>query len=108
MQNYYYLLVNNKMRFFFKEKYFFISKLIFLIGASPVEVDSGRGLRAEQWARFCARYSCAEVIEKCSRTRLLEKTTSCRWSHDSLSLEKAAVARAKTNPLQQSNSGCKN
>lgn len=45
--------------------------------------DTGRGLRAEQWARFCGRYVCADVIEKLSRHRLLERTTSYgRWGSE--------------------------
>lgn len=74
-------------------------------GASPVEVDSGRGMRPEQWAKFCGRYSCAEMIEKCARSRLLEKTSSCKWSNDSLALDKPAVSRSRTNPSQQQSGG---
>lgn len=45
--------------------------------------DTGRGLRAEQWARFCGRYNCADAIEKLARNRLLERTTSYgRWGSD--------------------------
>lgn len=40
-------------------------------GSSTEEIDYKRHFRAEEWARFCGRYSCAEVIEKCSRTRLI-------------------------------------
>ncbi|XP_065093757.1 uncharacterized protein LOC135714342 isoform X2 [Ochlerotatus camptorhynchus] len=29
------------------------AKLLLFAGASPVETDTGRGFRAEQWARFC-------------------------------------------------------
>ncbi|XP_075229956.1 uncharacterized protein LOC142329346 isoform X2 [Lycorma delicatula] len=52
------------------------AKLLIFAGASPTMRDTGRGLRAEQWARFCGRYVCADVIEKLSRHRLLERTTS--------------------------------
>lgn len=38
--------------------------------------DTGRGLRAEQWARYCGRYTCADVIEKYARSQLLSKTAS--------------------------------
>ena len=38
--------------------------------------DTGRGLRAEQWARYCGRYICADVIEKYARNQLLSKTAS--------------------------------
>lgn len=36
-------------------------------------MDYKRQLRAEQWARFCGRHSCAELIEKWARTRNLDK-----------------------------------
>lgn len=43
--------------------------------------DNGRGLRADQWARFCGRYVCADVIEKLARQRLLERSASYgNWS----------------------------
>lgn len=73
-----------------------------LIGASPVEIDYGRGFRAEQWSRFCGRFSCAEMIEKCARVRLLDKTTSCKWAHDLSTFDKNKVARTRTSPIQQS------
>ena len=41
---------------------------ILFSGASPVRRDYGRGLTAQQWARFCGRYLCAESIEKFVRT----------------------------------------
>lgn len=44
-----------------------------IAGSSPIEIDYKRQLRAEQWARFCGRHSCAELIEKWSRTRNLDK-----------------------------------
>lgn len=43
------------------------------LGSLPLEVDYKRQLRAEQWARFCGRHSCAELIEKWARTRNLDK-----------------------------------
>lgn len=43
------------------------------VGSSPSEIDYKRQLRAEQWARFCGRHSCAELIEKWSRARNLDK-----------------------------------
>lgn len=48
----------------------------FHVGASPMETDYKRQLRAEQWARFCGRHSCSEVIEKCSRNRPADKDKS--------------------------------
>lgn len=41
-----------------------------------METDYKRQLRAEQWARFCGRHSCSEVIEKCSRGRIVDKEKS--------------------------------
>lgn len=79
---------------------FYLQFFSIMIGASPVEIDYGRGFRAEQWSRFCGRYSCAEMIEKCARVRLLEKATSCKWSHDSLPFDKTKVTRTRTNPAQ--------
>lgn len=59
------------------------AKLLLFAGASPVETDTGRGFRAEQWARFCGRHTCAETIEQCARARLLDKSSPCgKWSHD--------------------------
>ncbi|XP_072743612.1 uncharacterized protein [Anoplolepis gracilipes] len=58
------------------------AKILLFAGANPTLRDHGRGLRAEQWARFCGRYMCAEVIERFARHRLLERTTSCRWGSE--------------------------
>lgn len=70
-----------------------------MIGASPTETDHGRRFRPDQWARFCGRYTCAEMIEKQARSRLLEKSTSCLWAHDALTLnDKNPVTRTRTNP----------
>jgi len=52
-------------------------------GASPALKDSGRGLRAEQWARFCGRFICAEVIEKFARHRVPDRTSANgRWGSE--------------------------
>lgn len=52
-------------------------------GASPSIRDAGRGLRAEQWARFCGRYICAEVIEKFARHRMPDRSTpNGRWGSE--------------------------
>lgn len=59
--------------------HFFFKKLK---GANPVEQDSGRNLRADQWARFCGRHTTAEVIEQYARNKLLERNTSSKWSYD--------------------------
>ncbi|CAG9762344.1 unnamed protein product [Ceutorhynchus assimilis] len=52
------------------------AKLLLFAGANPTLRDNGRGFRADQWARFCGRYVCADVIEKHARQRLLERSTS--------------------------------
>lgn len=49
-----------------------------------MEVDLGRGLRADQWARFVGRHTCAEMIEQYSRTRLMDRNTPNKWSHDTI------------------------
>lgn len=54
---------------------------VFNEGSNPTLKDHGRGLRAEQWARFCGRHACADTIEKFSRHRLIDKT-SCRWGSE--------------------------
>ncbi|EZA58928.1 Ankyrin repeat domain-containing protein 33B [Ooceraea biroi] len=73
------------------------AKILLFAGANPTLRDHGRGLRAEQWARFCGRYMCAEVIERFARHRLLERTTSCRWGSEP---ELAAkVLQGKVTPI---------
>ncbi|XP_049818470.1 uncharacterized protein LOC109605661 isoform X2 [Aethina tumida] len=59
------------------------AKLLLFAGANPTLRDNGRGFRADQWARFCGRYVCADVIEKYARQRLLERSTSYgNWGGD--------------------------
>ncbi|CAH1113051.1 unnamed protein product, partial [Psylliodes chrysocephalus] len=59
------------------------AKLLLFGGANPTLRDNGRGFRADQWARFCGRYVCADVIEKHARQRLLERSTSYgNWGGD--------------------------
>lgn len=54
-----------------------------IAGASPVMRDSGRGLRAEQWARFCGRTACADVIEKFSRSKTIDRNGDyARWGSE--------------------------
>ncbi|XP_036139972.1 protein HOS4 isoform X2 [Monomorium pharaonis] len=73
------------------------AKILLFAGANPTLRDHGRGLRAEQWARFCGRYACAEMIERFARHRLLERTTSCRWGSEP---ELAAkVLQGKVTPI---------
>lgn len=45
-------------------------KRIMQTGASPSETDYKRQLRADQWATFCGRHSCAEQIEKFSEGKI--------------------------------------
>lgn len=70
-----------------------------IVGSSPNEIDYKRQLRAEQWARFCGRHSCAELIEKWSRTRNLDKEmisiAKDQDSHDSV------TGRARANSAVQ-------
>ena len=56
-------------------------------GANPNRRDYGRGLCAEEWARFCGRTSCAEAITKYvhSKKYFLKKTfilTRDKWSSE--------------------------
>ncbi|XP_060535253.1 ankyrin repeat domain-containing protein 33B-like [Cylas formicarius] len=74
------------------------AKLLLFAGADPTLRDNGRGFRADQWARFCGRYVCADVIEKHARQRLLERSTS----YGSWGLEHdmgAAVVMGKVIPI---------
>lgn len=77
------------------------AKLLLFAGASPVETDTGRGFRAEQWARFCGRHTCAETIEQCARARLLDKSAPCgKWSHDiNLPGEKNALRATRSSSI---------
>ncbi|KAF7391733.1 hypothetical protein HZH68_011276 [Vespula germanica] len=78
--------------------------------ANPTLRDHGRGLRAEQWARFCGRYVCAEVIERFARHRLLERTTSCRWGSEpelAAKVLQGKVTPIPTTPLPTSSTGLK-
>ncbi|XP_055325516.1 uncharacterized protein LOC129579452 [Sitodiplosis mosellana] len=75
------------------------AKTLLFAGSSPVEIDYKRQLRAEQWARFCGRHSCAELIEKWARTRNLDKESFSiakdQDSHDSV------TGRARANSAVQ-------
>lgn len=59
-------------------------------------------LRAEQWARFCGRHSCADVIDKCTRVPQLNKESPFKWSHETfaVSKEKPVKGRARANSAQ--------
>lgn len=42
--------------------------------------DYGKGFRADQWAKHCGRYTCANVIEKHAGQSFLEKSACYdRW-----------------------------
>ena len=71
-----------------------------MVGASPVETDPGKGFRADEWARYTGRHTCAEMIETTSRAKLLEKSTSSsKWTND-------VIARNKiSNPPTQNVNG---
>ncbi|XP_032674447.1 uncharacterized protein LOC116845632 isoform X2 [Odontomachus brunneus] len=86
------------------------AKILLFAGANPTLRDHGRGLRAEQWARFCGRYVCAEVIERFARHRLLERTTSCRWGSEpelAAKVLQGKVTPLPTNPLPPPSTGLK-
>lgn len=86
------------------------AKILLFAGANPTLRDHGRGLRAEQWARFCGRYMCAEVIERFARHRLLERTTSCRWGSEpelAAKILQGKVIPIPATPLPQPSSGLK-
>ncbi|KOC61508.1 Ankyrin repeat domain-containing protein 33B, partial [Habropoda laboriosa] len=86
------------------------AKILLFAGANPTLRDHGRGLRAEQWARFCGRYVCAEVIERFARHRLLERSTSCRWGSEPELAAKVLQGKlipVPTTPLLPSSSGFK-
>ncbi|KAL0118390.1 hypothetical protein PUN28_009208 [Cardiocondyla obscurior] len=81
------------------------AKILLFAGANPTLRDHGRGLRAEQWARFCGRYVCAEMIERFARHRLLERSTSCRWGSEpelAAKVLQGKVTPVPTTPLPQS------
>ncbi|KAI4499569.1 hypothetical protein M0802_005465 [Mischocyttarus mexicanus] len=86
------------------------AKILLFAGANPTLRDHGRGLRAEQWARFCGRYVCAEVIERFARHRLLERTTSCRWGSEpelAAKVLQGKVTPIPITPLPTSSTGLK-
>ncbi|CAK9829434.1 Ankyrin repeat domain-containing protein 33B [Anthophora retusa] len=86
------------------------AKILLFAGANPTLRDHGRGLRAEQWARFCGRYVCAEVIERFARHRLLERSTSCRWGSEPELAAKVLQGKlipVPNTPLLPSSSGFK-
>ncbi|XP_034232923.1 photoreceptor ankyrin repeat protein-like [Thrips palmi] len=77
------------------------ARALLLAGASPTLRDTGRGLRAEQWARFCGRHVCAELIERLARQRLLDRGTAYgRWgSEPELQAALGRVQQARSGTL---------
>lgn len=73
------------------------AKLLLFAGASAIETDKGRKLNAAEWARFCGRDACAEMLEKCAKARQLEKSNSVRST--TKIPPKFAITRSKTNPI---------
>lgn len=66
-----------------------------------MEVDLGRGLRPDQWARFCGRHTCADVIENYARGRLMERTTSHKWYFDTIDPAQTTTnVKTKTGNIQ--------
>lgn len=74
-----------------------IDWLVKSTGSSPIEIDYKRQLRAEQWSRFCGRHSCAELIEKWSRTRNLDKMPFTNKDQN----DGTVVGRARANSTTQ-------
>lgn len=72
-----------------------------MTGASATLTDPARGFRADQWARFCGRHQTAEMIETTARAKLLDKTTSNKWTHDSIPRSKTSSAVQNGNIMQQ-------
>lgn len=65
-----------------------------------MEVDLGRGLRPDQWARFCGRHTCADVIEQYARGRLMERTTSHKWYFDTIEPQTTNNSKIKSGSIQ--------
>lgn len=71
------------------------------LGSSPSEIDYKRQLRAEQWARFCGRHSCAELIEKWSRTHNLDKGPFSNKDQNDGTVMGRPMGRARANSTIQ-------
>jgi hypothetical protein len=87
------VLVFNQMLFHQFCHLFFFSQHQ-MIGASAILTDPARGFRADQWARFCGRHQTAEMIETTARSKLLEKSSSNKWNHDSISIPRSKTTSA--------------
>lgn len=59
------------------------AKLLLLAGANATLRDHSRGLRAEEWARYCGRHVTADLIAKQARGALLSRESGGgRWGSD--------------------------
>lgn len=67
-------------------------------GASPLETDYKRQLRADQWAKFCGRHSCAEQIEKWSEGKIRGDETGMMFKK---SQDKDIPGRPRANSVAQ-------
>lgn len=72
-----------------------------MTGASATLTDPARGFRADQWARYCGRHQTAEMIETSARGKLLEKTVSNKWTHDSIPRSKTTSAMPQNGNIMQ-------
>ena len=72
-----------------------------MIGASATLTDPGRNFRPDQWARLCGRHQTAEMIETTARAKLLDKSTSNRWTHDSIPRSKTTSAMGNNGNIMQ-------
>ncbi|KAG5680455.1 hypothetical protein PVAND_009963 [Polypedilum vanderplanki] len=86
------------------------AKLLLFAGASAIATDPTRGFRADQWARYCGRHQTAEMIETVARAKLLDKSTSNKWTHDVIPRSKTTSSMSQNilqqhQPQQQSHSG---
>ncbi|KAK0091856.1 hypothetical protein PV326_002616 [Microctonus aethiopoides] len=83
------------------------AKILLFAGANPTLRDYGKGLKAEQWARYCGRHVCADNIERFSRHKFMEKN-SCRWGSEpelAAKVLQGKIMPASTSPPQIQSSG---
>ena len=74
-----------------------------MIGASPTTTDPARSFRADQWARYCGRHQTAEMIETVARAKLLERSTSNKWTHDAIPRSKTISAMSQQQNITNNN-----
>lgn len=101
-----------ELRNCFLMKITLLSHIDHMIGASATATDPTRGFRADQWARYCGRHQTAEMIETVARAKLLDKSTSNKWTHDVIPRSKTTSSMSQNilqqhQPQQQSHSGGK-